>query len=431
MIRARAVALGLATVVLWGCADTTAPSTAIESSAVSGQAAPTASAPAASAATSPRATPVPSSTPTPQAGPIAGTWRVRKVLTVADRTGLVPGAAYADEAYAIATDCPVEPCAAITVRATPLGHASPVVETTLERDGDTYVSAAAALPDGPCLEDGGGQVPGGASIASTLRLWIATVRPAGTAVESTRLMGTLQLTLTPTPIGAAAGCEARSASYDLSGRREAIAVIDDGSDDGGGRDGDGDTDAPDSAGRVALPRIGVKVTGATIDYFGVRGDTVEELAVSVARGGVRACGEINYEWFEGDARPSACVVTRFLDWEEAIETRTDADGDCTITDADVTARFIVHFPRWTRPSRVPERLLDWWRDIVAFIRDHEAGHVKIGRDYVKKLNARLDGADCTDASSIITAWARQLTKAQEAFDRREYDEPWPEPPRGY
>jgi predicted secreted Zn-dependent protease len=88
-------------------------------------------------------------------------------------------------------------------------------------------------------------------------------------------------------------------------------------------------------------------------------------------------------------------------------------------------------PRWTAPPRVPKRLLDWWRRIVAFIATHEAGHVRIGREYTKRLNARLAGKDCADVPDIIQAWAKQHAAAQEAYDRSEYSKPWPQPATGY
>jgi hypothetical protein len=69
--------------------------------------------------------------------------------------------------------------------------------------------------------------------------------------------------------------------------------------------------------------------------------------------------------------------------------------------------------------------------VLEYIRDHEAGHVRISHDYVERLNERLDGVDCEDADRVIGRWARQFSDAQEAYDRREYAQPWPVPPSGY
>ena len=151
----------------------------------------------------------------------------------------------------------------------------------------------------------------------------------------------------------------------------------------------------------------------------------------MAAGGVRACGPINYEWVEGDNRPVACVITGFNEVKGAIREGPDANGACKVTSSSVQARFTIHFPRWTSPKRVPARLLAWWRKVVVFIRDHEAGHVAISRAYVKKLNPKLRGADCAAVDSIISKWAKQLSQAQEDYDRVEYAKPWPLPPFGY
>jgi predicted secreted Zn-dependent protease len=367
--------------------------------------------------------PTPSVTPAPQAGPIGGVWRVRKILSLEHRSALIPGAVFDEEAFVVTPDCDDEPCPSVEVRMTPLGRSQPVSVAVLEREGDRYVSAARAENVGPCLDVDGDRVQGGATVTSTLRLWLASVRASGTAVETTELMGSLELDLTPTPVGSAAGCTQESAAYELAGRREEIAVRDDPLPD---------VDAPpNTAGGLAnLPSISVKVTGAEVVYFAIEGDTVAELAVSLAAGGSQACGAINYEWHRGDDRPAACAVTSFPNVMDAIEQRQGSSG-CTISEAKVRAQLTVHMPRWTAPKRVPKRLLAWWRDVVDFIRDHEAGHVVISRDHVKRLNANLVGEGCEDADSIIGRWAKGLSSAHEEYDRVEYDKPWPVPPAGY
>ena len=227
----------------------------------------------------------------------------------------------------------------------------------------------------------------------------------------------------PTPVGSAAGCVAQTAAYELSGRREAVAVRDDPLPDV--------ELPPNTAGGVAnLPPISVKVNGAEVVYFEIEGDTVAELAASLANGGVQSCGAINYEWHEGDARPAACTVSAFPDIEDGVDQRVTS-GSCTIARSTIRGKFAVHMPRWVAPKRVPKRLLAWWRDIVEFIRDHEAGHVDITLDHLERLNRSLVGEDCEDADTIIGRWAKDLSSAQEEYDRVEYQKPWPEAPAGY
>ena len=415
----RWIAAGLGLALVAGCLGAPDPSPS--------------AAPASAPTTTPRPTdrttiatpsPSPSATPAAESVPIAGAWRVRKVLSRESRSALIPGAAFDDEAFFVTPGCTAEPCPTIEIEITPLGRTQPVTVAVLARDGDGYVSAAKTENEGPCLDTFGDRVQGGATVSSTLRLWATRVRPAGTAVESVQLMGSIDLRLAPTTIGSAAGCVEQTATYELSGRRGEVAVR-------GDPPPEPDEPPNTAGGMAALPSISVKVSGATISYFPIDGDTTRELVGNLARGGVKACGEINYEWNRGDDRPAACAITAFPNAEGRIERRIVSGGACTIREATVTARFTIHFPRWSTPERVPARLLAWWREVVVFIRDHEAGHVRISRDHLEKLNARLTGADCTEANKIIGTWARQLSAAHEEYDRGEYAKPWPEPPFGY
>lgn len=370
--------------------------------------------------------PSPSASPAAELLPIAGTWRVRKVLSPGDQSGLIDDPTFDEETYSVAADCANEPCDTVEVTTTPLGLSSPATVVKLRRAGATYASKAEPSESTTCITSAGDRVDGGASATSTLQLWIATERPAGSSVASTLLRGTVVMAVSPTDIGESAGCAPLTASFDLTGRREEVAV----------RDPDGGPAIPDAkpprgAALVRLPTLSPKVTGATVKYFAVTGDTSIELAASVGRGGVKACGLIDYEWFRGDARPSACTLTRVSDLRASIRTSTNASGTCRITRAAVTSSYVIHLPRWTDPDRVPKRLLDWWRRIVDFIADHEAGHVRIGRDYMKRLNARLVGKPCEDVTAIVKSWARQHAEAQEGYDIVEYSKPWPRPAAGY
>lgn len=418
------VAVALSLVIVVGCqaAPAPAPSASVVAPASSDVTDPSQTA-AAPATPRPAPTPTASAPPVAELGPVGGVWRIRKILSLDDRSALVPGPAFDEEAYEIRPQCDAEPCPSIEVRMTPLGRSRPVSIATLERDGNRYVSAARAENEGPCINEEGDAIRGGATVTSIIRLWLSTIRAEGSAVETTEMRGSLELDLAPTQVGSAAGCVGQTAAYELSGRREAVAVRDDPLPD--------IDQPPNTAGGLAnLPSISVNVTGAEVVYFEIEGDTVSELGASLASGGVQSCGAINYEWHEGDARPAACAVTSFLDIEDSIDQRV-SNGNCTISQATVRAKLTIHMPRWVAPKRVPKRLLAWWRDVVEFIRDHEAGHVDISRDHVKRLNTRLTGEDCDDADSIIGTWAKGLSEAHEEYDREEYAKPWPEAPAGY
>ena len=424
-VAGRVAALVALALLVVGCAlpppGTPQPSATVPAASPAASASPTTD-PQTPASTS---TPDPSASPAAELLPISGTWRVRKVLSP-DQPGLIDDPTFDEETYTVAADCPAEPCDTIEVTTTPLGLSAPATVVKLTRNGATYASTAQAAETASCLTSLGDRVDGGASSTSTLQLWIATERPAGSSVASTLLRGAVDVDIKPTDIGESAGCTPQAASFELSGRREEVAV----------RDPDGgpaipDVNPPRGAALVRLPTLSPKVSGATVRYFGVTGDTSIELVASVGRGGVKACGMIDYEWFRGDARPSACTLTRVSDLRGSIRTSTNAAGTCRITRAAVTSSYVIHLPRWTDPDRVPKRLLDWWRRIVDFIADHEAGHVRIGRDYMKRLNARLVGKPCEDVTAIVRSWARQHAEAQEGYDMVEYAKPWPRPAAGY
>jgi predicted secreted Zn-dependent protease len=417
----------LLTVVLSACMPSPTPETAAPaaSSTVGTPSTPTSASISPSASTAASARPSGSTAAAAETLPISGVWRVRKVLRSGDGSAQVDEPAFDEETYSVEASCDQEPCDTLKVTTTPLGLTSPATVVDMKRDGAVYASSAEIAQASSCVSGFGDRVDGGADTASTMQLWVTTDRPAGSSVASVAIHGTIDLQLRPTPIGEAAGCEPEAAAFELTGRREEVAV----------RNPDGSTAGPDlkpPAGTafVGLPSITAKVSGATVRYFDVNGDTSAELAESVGRGGAKACGTIDYEWYRGDARPSACTLTRVSDTRQSIRTSTSGSA-CRIREAHITTSYTIYVPRWTDPSRVPKRLLDWWRRIVDFIADHEAGHVRIGRDYIRRLNDRLVGKRCEDLTSIVRSWASQHAAAQEAFDRSEYSRPWPQPAAGY
>ena len=340
-----AISFVLLALLLAACLPTPAPTT--PDATTTPPTAPAATAPSPSPSTT---TDAPSASPSTAAEllPISGTWRVRKSLRAEDQSGLIDDPAFDEETYIVDAKCSEEPCDTLQVTTTPLGLTAPATVIDLTRDGATYGSKAQAGEGSTCVSAFGDRVDGGANTSSTLRLWVATDRPAGSSVASTALHGTIDLDVQPTPIGEAAGCEPQTASFELAGRREEVAVRD----PNGGPAGP-DTKPPAGALMVALPRLTADVRNAEVKYFAISGDTSIELAGSIARGGVKACGAIDYEWFRGDARPSACTLTRVSDTRQSITTR-NSGASCRITDANIRASYTIYLPRWTSPSRPEE-----------------------------------------------------------------------------
>jgi hypothetical protein len=279
--RGHAASIALLALVVVGCFDQPAPTAQPPgSSAPSAPASgPTDGSPGPSASTSAE----PSSPPAAaELLPISGTWRVRRVLSQEDRSGLLVGRTFDEETYTVSAGCPKEPCDKIEVTTTPLGLTSPATTIELTRSGATYSSKAGTGETTDCKSVVGDRVAGGATSTSKLTLWIAKERASGTSVTQTLLKGAVALDVKPTSIGEAAGCEAEAAAFDLSGRRESVAIR-----DPSGEPALPDLKPPKGAVLVPLPRINARIPNAAVDYFPISGDTSIELAVSIARGGAR------------------------------------------------------------------------------------------------------------------------------------------------
>ncbi len=165
---------------------------------------------------------------------------------------------------------------------------------------------------------------------------------------------------------------------------------------------------------VALPkRMTFKFPGATqVRYFSVSGRSMAVLTARTKKAAKRFCGKGTLY------RPWACVhPSTDFDWDYKIDRGT---GACTITRWSTRLRTTVYFPRWTKPSRVPPVVLDWWRTAMRGLAKHESVHVRIFKNYATRLSGQLVGKPCGSAQRIVDRWAKQMEGAQNTFDRREY-----------
>lgn len=345
-------------------------------------------------------------------GKLGGGWLVRQVLVASKIRPPLDDAAFQDRTFVVTPTCPEEPCDAISVLVHPVNRWSVLEQIDLIRTGMRYEGSPVDVGVGACLTSSGAPLEGAASITKRTSVWLERVRRQGTAVSSVRLGGRIEFTAEPSQAGSAAGCEGWVATYSLSGRPvRLVARVE---------PNPSPRTGTSTAGLVALPKLSVKaITGATISYFGVSGDTSGELHDSIEDGGLRVCGAIRYEWYRGDRSPAGCAATRLLDGFIGFEA-SSSTGACRAFADTSKAHTTVHIPRWISPDRVPAWLLEWWRGEVARIRDHEAQHVAIFRTMVAKLPGLIDGVGCAQVGAIIDRWAQQVNAAQEAFDRAEY-----------
>lgn len=332
---------------------------------------------------------------------------------------LVREEAFQDRVFDVRPDCPKEPCAGAKLAIYLLNDPSPLVTFTLARDGDEYVATEKGERTGRCRAPDGGVVEAGAVVTRSVALWRQVVKPEGTAVTHEELGGVVRYTATPNEIGAVAGCVEWTATYTISGRAGWYVPVDPAT----------VTPPPGGKGQVANVALTTSISGATIDYFPIGGTSVAALAESLANGGLRACGSIDYSWYRGDTRPSACIQAEVS--PGSLTPSFGSSGSCTIGYRPPLYAFVAHLPQWTSPSLVPGPLYTWWKKTFDFISRHEAGHVAIYQRALADLGAKLAGATCTNAPSIISAWASKVGAEQEAYDRAEYAKPWPQPPAGY
>jgi hypothetical protein len=180
---------------------------------------------------------------------------------------------------------------------------------------------------------------------------------------------------------------------------------------------------------VPRPDFTVSIKGVRMVYYSVKGTSATKLRTKWAEISSRAkyCGRVEYEWHTGNTRTLSCIKSSSdPDITYVADTFT---GSCTITGVDPNWRMSMPIAKWAGPSIVPRGLVTWWKQTQRYVRDHEAGHVAIYRDWLPKLRSRLKGADCSDATAIMKKWSNQVSAAQEAYDKREYARTdWPQYP---
>ena len=185
------------------------------------------------------------------------------------------------------------------------------------------------------------------------------------------------------------------------------------------------TPIPDAA-LVPLPDFTVKLKGVRMVYYPVKGTSASQLAADWAEQSSKKkyCGQIDYAWHTGNRQTTSCLKLR---WEATTTERTNrATGSCVVVGVDIKPRFTMPIARLTGPEIVPRGLVTWWKATQVYVRDHEAGHLKIDRAWFKKLRGRLDGVACSKVDGIYRKWSKQLEAAQERYDKREYGRTeWP------
>ena len=100
-------------------------------------------------------------------------------------------------------------------------------------------------------------------------------------------------------------------------------------------------------------------------------------------------------------------------------------GTCRVIGVRASLSIEAVLPRWAGPQRVYPELAAWWRLAAKKIGTHEAQHIRIANQHLAKLRREIVGKPCSALQAYATKWSRQLTAAQDAFDRKDAERPWP------
>jgi predicted secreted Zn-dependent protease len=177
---------------------------------------------------------------------------------------------------------------------------------------------------------------------------------------------------------------------------------------------------------IARPNFVVSVPGVRMIYYPVAGDEASVLMDNWANASSSStrCGLVEYTWSTGDRRTLSCATAAWTPrYLYSFDAQTKA---CTIKGASAGMVFSMPIAKWTSPALVSRALVTWWEATQEVVRDHEAGHFAVDRQYGALLTSRLNGAPCASAKGIIDSWSSALNAAQEAYDQQQYpSEKWP------
>jgi predicted secreted Zn-dependent protease len=162
---------------------------------------------------------------------------------------------------------------------------------------------------------------------------------------------------------------------------------------------------------VALPKVRPVVKGAQrTRTYPIVGLSPDELFTQMQLKGSVGC-------------PTHAVACANI--QPRIQPLVTTGGTCRVIGIRASLSIEAVVPRWAGPKRVPAELAAWWRLVAKRIGTHEARHITIANQHLARLRREIIGKPCSALQTYVTKWSRGLTAAQDAFDRKEADRPWP------
>ena len=355
--------------------------------------------------------PVPTATPafTAYTGRLSGTWLLGQELgSEATSAGAYPR----ELLLSVRPRCDKGPCS-VTARLVDPRTGKTLASKRVKRTDGKYRFAIKAEITDLCRGDDGRTVQGGAKRTTEFQLQPFVDSKTGEMV----LAATGSLRLNPNRRGDSVGCRDAKSEVSVTAEKltkETRATV---------KQRLSPIPQPDL---VPRPDFTVSIKGVRSVYYPVKGTSARQLVERWAATSSKKkyCGKVEYSWHTGSRQTSSCIKTSSeLDWTYVADPFT---GSLHVHWGQTQVAYSMPIARWAGPSLVPRGLVKWWKATQRNVRDHEAGHVAIDREWSRKLRSQIVGADCSKGQAIIDKWSNQRNAAQEAYDKREYSRTdWP------
>jgi predicted secreted Zn-dependent protease len=147
-----------------------------------------------------------------------------------------------------------------------------------------------------------------------------------------------------------------------------------------------------AAAQAPSPPASFRVARATMVYYAVGGTTPDQI-----RAGLNARAPASPDGFRGDA---------FTRWSFRWSWPGYGTGNCRLSQATVTLRVDVSFPRWTHPKAASAATAAAWARYARALARHEQGHVDFAVAHRAAVLRAIRGASCATAQA---AAQKQLT----------------------
>lgn len=113
------------------------------------------------------------------------------------------------------------------------------------------------------------------------------------------------------------------------------------------------------------------------------------------------------------------------EWEVTYLARTQPGaGGCRVGSFETKAAYAMTLPRWAVPDGTPAAVEAGWDRYVIKLREHEEGHIRIGRDFeaaLKDTLPKMTAAGCDVLNVQLKTRYHQLLQQHQAREGR-YDE---------